>query len=488
MRRHAGAARFGYNQCLRLVKDALDGKRGGTVGKVPWSGFDLINAFNRWKRSGDAGRVMVAAGDGTVTVQVTGLAWRGEVCQQVFEEAAVDLGRGLSAYKASRTGHRRGRRVGFPRFKSKKRAPLSFRIRSRTSAAGRAGIRVGEHAPRTVTLPGIGTLTVRQDTRRLRRMLAKGRAKVVSATVSHRAGRWAVSLTCEAADLHEARRHQPNTDAAGWVGVDRGLSTFVAAARADGTQVLRVDGWPRPARAAVARQRRLSRKVTGKQRGSYNRARPQPGWAATTPAWPRSGAVSCTRSPTSWSIPTTGSPSRPSPSPACSATGAWRRRSPTRHGANWPANWPTSSSGAAANWPWSTAGTRRPRPAPHAGAWPPHCLCTSARSPARRAGIMPIGTTMPQSTSLSGPSSTTPSPGTSPQGARSPTPAEGKALARAHARAKPAPMTQEPHPPHPGRGADAREGRCLTTPPSYETGRNPAVAVLLRRAPEPAYR
>ncbi|MEW2332017.1 helix-turn-helix domain-containing protein, partial [Micromonospora chersina] len=61
LRRHAGAARFGYNQCLRMVKDALDGKRGGAVGKVPWSGFDLINAFNGWKRSGDAGRVMVAA-------------------------------------------------------------------------------------------------------------------------------------------------------------------------------------------------------------------------------------------------------------------------------------------------------------------------------------------------------------------------------------------------------------------------------------------
>jgi putative transposase len=104
LRRHAGAARFGFNQCLRLVKDALDGKRGGAVGKVPWSGFDLINAFNGWKRSGDAGRVMVAAGDGIVAVQVTGLVWRGEVCQQVFEEAAVDLGRGLSAYTGSRTG------------------------------------------------------------------------------------------------------------------------------------------------------------------------------------------------------------------------------------------------------------------------------------------------------------------------------------------------------------------------------------------------
>ncbi|GAB4053952.1 RNA-guided endonuclease InsQ/TnpB family protein [Catellatospora paridis] len=271
LRRHAGAARFGYNQCLRLVKQALGGKQRGTVDKVPWSGFDLINAFNGWKHSADAGRVMVAAADGTTTVEATGLPWRAQVCQQVFEEAAVDLGRGLAAFTASRTGDRKGRRVGFPRFKSKKRTPLSFRLRCRTSRAGRASIRVGEQAPRTVTLRGIGTMAVCEDTRRLRRMLAKGRAKVVSATVSHRAGRWAVSLTCEAADLHDNHRHQPNNGTGGWVGVDRGLKAFVVAARADGTEVLRVDDPPRPARAGMARQRRLARAVTRKQLGSNNR-------------------------------------------------------------------------------------------------------------------------------------------------------------------------------------------------------------------------
>jgi putative transposase len=270
LRRHAGAARFGYNQCLRLVKQALDGKRRGAVGKVPWSGFDLINAFNAWKASAAAGRVLVAAADGTTTVQTTGLAWRAEVCQQVFEEAAVDLGRGLAAYTASRTGDRKGRRVGFPRFKSKRRTQLSFRIRSKTSATGRAGIRLGERTPRTVTLPGIGTIAVREDTRRLRRMLAKGRAKILSATVSHRAGRWAVSLTCEATDLHDAVRHQPDSGTR-WVGVDRGLAAFVVAGRADGTEVQRVDDWPRPSRAGMARQRRMARAVTRKPLGSNNR-------------------------------------------------------------------------------------------------------------------------------------------------------------------------------------------------------------------------
>jgi putative transposase len=46
--RHAGAARFAHNQCLRLVKDALDGRALGDGSVVPWSGFDLINLFNKW--------------------------------------------------------------------------------------------------------------------------------------------------------------------------------------------------------------------------------------------------------------------------------------------------------------------------------------------------------------------------------------------------------------------------------------------------------
>ena len=55
--RHAGASRFAYNQCLRLVADALAAKRAGSEVKVPWSGFDLINAFNAWKRGESAGRI-----------------------------------------------------------------------------------------------------------------------------------------------------------------------------------------------------------------------------------------------------------------------------------------------------------------------------------------------------------------------------------------------------------------------------------------------
>ena len=117
--RHAGAARFGFNQCLRMVKTGLTQRRIDPAVKVPWTGFDLINTFNAWKKGEAAGRVFVVDPDGMSEIVVTGLTWRGQVYQQVFEEAAVDCGRALAAWSRSRSGSREGQRVGFPRFKKK---------------------------------------------------------------------------------------------------------------------------------------------------------------------------------------------------------------------------------------------------------------------------------------------------------------------------------------------------------------------------------
>jgi putative transposase len=64
---HAGASRFAYNECLQFVTDALAAKRNDPSVKVPWSGYDLINAFNAWKRSEEAGRVFVVDTDGVIS-------------------------------------------------------------------------------------------------------------------------------------------------------------------------------------------------------------------------------------------------------------------------------------------------------------------------------------------------------------------------------------------------------------------------------------
>ena len=165
--RHSGASRFAFNQCLAMVKTALTHRKTHRDTDVPWTGFDLINAFNAWKKTTDAGRVFTVGSDGVAETVVTGLAWRREVCQQVFEEAAADLGAGLKSWSDSRSGKRKGKRVGFPRFKKKTGEVPSFRLRNKHPKGRSPAIRVGDHnRPRSVTLPGIGPIAVHDDTRR----------------------------------------------------------------------------------------------------------------------------------------------------------------------------------------------------------------------------------------------------------------------------------------------------------------------------------
>ena len=272
--RHAGAARFAFNQCLRIVKTALTQRRVDPDFEVPWTGFDLINTFNAWKKTEDAGRVFTVGNDGVAETVVTGLAWRREVCQQVFEEAAVDVGKALKGWSDSRSGKRKGKRLGFPRFKKKTGMVRSFRLRNRHPRGRPQAIRIGDNdRQRSVTLPRIGVVAVHDDTRRLRRMLAKDRATILFATVSHHAGRWWVALNVEAAELHPAHHHAPRNhcDHSGWVGVDRGLSAFLVAATADGVEVARIEASPKPLANGMQRQRRLAKSLSRKEKGSANR-------------------------------------------------------------------------------------------------------------------------------------------------------------------------------------------------------------------------
>jgi putative transposase len=147
-------------------------------------------------------------------------------------------------------------------------------MRNKVSKGRQGGIRVGDATrARSVTLPGIGTVAVHDDTRTLRQMLAGGRAKICFATVTHRAGRWWVSVNVEAADLHPAQCHSTRSDGdrGGWVGVDRGLSIFAVAATEDGREVARVDDPPKALATGMHRQRILAKSLSRKQKGSHNR-------------------------------------------------------------------------------------------------------------------------------------------------------------------------------------------------------------------------
>jgi putative transposase len=196
----------------------------------------------------------------------------------VFEEAAIDLGRALTAYTESKAGRRAGRRVGFPRFKRKGRSRESFRLRNRLHKSGTPIIRVGMlDDPRVIVLPKIGPVRVQEDTRRLRRMLRPGpngtpRSRVWFATVSRHRGRWIIAVNVQAPDLHPGQRHPDDATTGGFVGVDRGLAAYAVAATADGREVIRVEPL-KPLLRALPKQRRANKAVSRKQPGSANRAK-----------------------------------------------------------------------------------------------------------------------------------------------------------------------------------------------------------------------
>jgi putative transposase len=184
----------------------------------------------------------------------------------VFEEALVDLGRGVRGFFDARKSGT-GRRRGFPRFKKRGRSRPSFRIRNK----GRE-VRVSEHS---IRLPKLGELGVRESTRRLRRLLrtragGEARAKVLFATVTRVADRWHVRINVEAAAFHPASQHPPGAQAAPALGIDRGLCAFAVGATANGAEHLRVTA-PKPLAKKLHTLRRASRSLSRTKPGGKGR-------------------------------------------------------------------------------------------------------------------------------------------------------------------------------------------------------------------------
>jgi putative transposase len=100
----AGASRFWFNQGLALVKQRLDERAAGAVVDVPWSYKALCVAFR-----GDAVKDELAP-------------WRSEVVTGSYQAGLEALGKALQNYSE---GRRKGRRVGFPRFRAKGRCHQS---------------------------------------------------------------------------------------------------------------------------------------------------------------------------------------------------------------------------------------------------------------------------------------------------------------------------------------------------------------------------
>ncbi|WP_067483180.1 helix-turn-helix domain-containing protein [Actinomadura hibisca] len=269
LRTAGGAARLTYNTLLALVKERLDEHHEDPDVRVPWSAFDLINAANHWKRT-----ALVQAID-----PATGQPWHRMIPALVLEEAAVDLAHALAAFTASRAGRRGGSRVCFPRFKKKHATPYSFRVRNRN---GCVVVGVPGH-PRSLRLPKLGVFSVREDTRKLRRMLRPGpaeaaRARICAVTVRRRRDRWVAVVTVRAADLHPSVRHPETTEGpAGWTGVDMGLVDLVVAADEHGVEQTRAPVQrARPDPGSRPERRRQPRLLWARPRTSGPRPQPRP--------------------------------------------------------------------------------------------------------------------------------------------------------------------------------------------------------------------
>lgn len=231
LRSHAGAVRFAWNWGLAKCKERYE-----VEGKW-YSGIDLHKLWNAAKKADPA------------------LAWWSENSKCAYQEAFRDLDRALGDFIASRKGERKGRRLGFPRFKKRGKCRDSFRF----------GTGIMRCSGATVTLPRLGTLRTHESTRKLARRIEAGTARVLSASVSRTAQRWSVSFTVEVDRVIPDRHARPGTA----IGIDLGVKTLLTGAD-DRGNVITVPS-PKPLGTVFRKLRRASRKHTRKVKGSANR-------------------------------------------------------------------------------------------------------------------------------------------------------------------------------------------------------------------------
>lgn len=231
---HAGAARFAFNAGLAHVKAGIE------AGEKPeWSFYSLRKWWNAKK---DA----LAVGE-------DGVIWWAENSKEAYSSGLEALAKGLSSWAKSRKGVRKGRKVGFPKFKAKDKATPRF--------AYTTGFRLIEGDPKALRLPKVGRVHCMEDVAE-----RVGGARVLRMTVSKRAGRWYAALTVERDD-----KPMTKPPKVGAVGVDLGIKTL--ATLSDGTVIEN----PRPLRKSERRlkraQKALSRKVKDSKRRAKARAK-----------------------------------------------------------------------------------------------------------------------------------------------------------------------------------------------------------------------
>ena len=224
---HAGAARFAYNAGLAHVKDMLDS------GESPeWSHYSLRRWWNANK-------------DELAVNQTTGVVWWGQNSKEAYSMALRDLAQGFSNWSKSRKGQRKGKRVGFPKFKSKNttmRFAYSTGFTTPTASD-----------PYGLKLPRIGRVHCMENVHE-----RVAGARLIRISVSRRAGCWYASLTVEREPI---TNQMPK---GGAVGVDLGVKNL--ATLSDGHVIPNPRALGTKLKALRKAQQALSRKVKGSAR------------------------------------------------------------------------------------------------------------------------------------------------------------------------------------------------------------------------------
>ncbi|MFY1674257.1 IS607 family element RNA-guided endonuclease TnpB [Plantactinospora sp. WMMB334] len=229
---HAGASRKAFNWALALIKAQLDQRAAektyGLTGNqlTPYVSWTLPSLRKAWNQA----KPEVAP-------------WWAENSKEAYASGIRNLVRGLDAWRDSKSGKRKGPKVRFPRFKSKRKTGMSVTF---TTGA----IRI-EADRKHVTLPRLGTVKLHESARKLARRVDAGTARILSATVRLDGGRWYVSFACEV----DRRIDTPGRPAA-VVGVDVGISHLAVLSTGE------VVDNPRHLAGAARRLRRLSRRVS----------------------------------------------------------------------------------------------------------------------------------------------------------------------------------------------------------------------------------
>ena len=244
--RHAGMRRFAYNWAIAEMKAGIESHHRGEETEPP-SAFGLQHKWNQAKRD-------LCRND------ETGEEWWQEVSKCAPQNAIDAATRAYWDWIKSRSGKRKGRRLGFPRFQKKGRSPDRFKYHG-----GSEGLRGRRH----VWLPKIGQVRLAENARQLDRLISKGLARVTSVTVSREVHRWHVVF--QVAMLRPQVNHKPS-DPGSVVGIDLGVRRLATVASADGSIIDRIDN-PKALDDALVTLRRLNKTLARSQPGSKRRAK-----------------------------------------------------------------------------------------------------------------------------------------------------------------------------------------------------------------------